>query len=574
MAKGNGFDTPQLKKLEKKNPRMRTVLRHLRTNDGKFGTPDNRPEPERRPGHERISEHESKINLVGKDHRFEYLYEEMRDSKTRMHGSLSGFFGKKNSAQYNAVTEALGEVINRTNTVFKEFTGDNMRMLKDTSNAYFRLIEACDSYLEKDGGTTKSGAARKDRVKMIKKLAKDDITAIHQCYFDIQSGKISEDEQSKLNWQDILFSGREATIEVDDLHNDEAFKALGANNKAGDKASRKLNSGVFTKKDTVETVKSGKFNGIALCDIKNNSNEDGGYGKKTDVTKRNVATSRMAALLGLSGLVQDSKTVKVKDKASGKTYRGNLMEFANGDEAKGVAKQKSDELVKKTDNIEERLKEAQSMFAPSVQKELSSLQVLDYLCGQGDRHRGNYFLEKDENDKYAHVHGIDNDMSFSTGVDFSMSDMDSKAGFVQVHMRYVVDEKGNLAIPYMDRQLAKNILHTKPDMIRFALKDLLEPKYIENTIERFLKVQKAIETEGLESKRFKEGEDWGEASANALVEKTLERKLLRNEVNEKDSLMETGRENTYFAELILATAGYNFGTNARKFETGLTEKNS
>lgn len=128
----------------------------------------------------------------------------MRDSKTKIHGSLSGFFGRKNSAQYNAVTDALGEVINRTNTVFKEFTADNLRMLRDASNAYFCLLEACESYLEKDGGTIKSGAARKDRVKLIRKLAKNDITAIQQCYFDIHSGKINEDEQAKLDWQDIL----------------------------------------------------------------------------------------------------------------------------------------------------------------------------------------------------------------------------------------------------------------------------------------------------------------------------------------------------------------------------------
>ena len=561
MSKGNGFDTPELKKLVKKDSRMRTVLKHLKTNDGRFGTPDNIPEPERRPGKESLSEHESKINLVGKDHRFEYLYEEMKDSKTMMHGSFSGFFGRKNSDQYNAVTAALGEVINRTNTVFKQFAGDNLRMMREASNAYFRLIEACNSYLEKDGGTTKSGAARKDRVKLIRKLAKNDITAVQQYYYDIKFGKISEEEQSKLNWQDIIFSGREATIEVDDLHDDANFKALGAKSKTGDNMSRLLKRGVFSKKETMLNDSENK-SALVPARFDNKDNEIGNYGKKTNITNRNVATSRMAGLLGLSGLIAESKTVKVKDRKTGEVFKGNLMDFAEGEEATEVYNRELTNMRASKDSIESRFRKAQEIFAPSLQKEMSSLQILDYICGQNDRNTGNYMIKKDEHGRYAHVVGIDNDKSFGTGIDHA--ELVERTGMIgnMEKMRLVVDKNNNLIIPYMDKQLAKNIVALSADEVRFALKDLLEPQYIENTVQRLQKVQAGIKNEkyGWDSACFREDSEWTEYTGERLRKKSSGAKMAKIAAstgkNAQFGGMKIYGQSTYYGEFINNIVGF------------------
>lgn len=561
MSKGNGFDTPELKKLVKKDSRMRTVLKHLKTNDGRFGTPDNIPEPERRPGKESLSEHESKINLVGKDHRFEYLYEEMKDSKTMMHGSFSGFFERKNSDQYNAVTAALGEVINRTNTVFKQFTGDNLRMMREASNAYFRLIEACNSYLEKDGGTTKSGAARKDRVKLIRKLAKNDITAVQQYYYDIKFGKISEEEQSKLNWQDIIFSGREATIEVDDLHDDANFKALGAKSKTGDNMSRLLKRGVFSKKETMLNDSENK-SALVPARFDNKDNEIGNYGKKTNITNRNVATSRMAGLLGLSGLIAESKTVKVKDRKTGEVFKGNLMDFAEGEEATEVYNRELTNMRASKDSIESRFRKAQEIFAPSLQKEMSSLQILDYICGQNDRNTGNYMIKKDEHGRYAHVVGIDNDKSFGTGIDHA--ELVERTGMIgnMEKMRLVVDKNNNLIIPYMDKQLAKNIVALSADEVRFALKDLLEPQYIENTVQRLQKVQAGIKNEkyGWDSACFREDSEWTEYTGERLRKKSSGAKMAKIAASTGKAPQFGGMkiygQSTYYGEFINNIVGF------------------
>jgi hypothetical protein len=48
---------------------------------------------------------------------------------------------------------------------------------------------------------------------------------------------------------------------------------------------------------------------------------------------------------------------------------------------------------------------------PDVASEVTKLQLLDHLTGQGDRHRSNYFVAIDAN-KRAKVTGIDNDQCF------------------------------------------------------------------------------------------------------------------------------------------------------------------
>ena len=512
-----------------------------------------------RPAKEVVSDHESKLNLVGKDHRFEYLYEQMNESKTGMHSSLSGFFGKKNSEKYNAVTASLKEVMYKTKTTFKSFTSDNMRMLRDAANAYVRLIDACELYLEKDGGTTKSGAERKQRVKMIRKLAKEDFTAINQHYYDIKFGKITEEEQAKLTWQDIIFSGREATIEVDDLHNDMNFKALGAKSKTGDNMSRLMANGVFSKKETMLN-KSENVSAYIQSRFDDHTNENGKYGKKTNITNRNVATSRMAGLLGLSGLIADSKTVKVKDNRSGKTYKGNMMAFAEGEEGTKVFEKEKANMQSSNDNIETRIQKAQQIFAPSLQKEMSSLQVLDYICGQNDRNTGNYMVQKDEQGRYAHVVGIDNDKSFGTGVDHAKF-LEQTGALGEDKMRLVVDTKDNLVIPYMDKKLAQNIVNLSSDEIRFALKDLLADQYIENTVQRFKKVKTAIEKEehGWNSARFREDSEWTEYTGERLRKKTSDAKRTKHKAkNGKDPMwggMKIYGQSTYYGEFISGVVG-------------------
>lgn len=114
------------------------------------------------------------------------------------------------------------------------------------------------------------------------------------------------------------------------------LRLLGGQNKTGDRASRLLKHGVFTKENILDiTDNAGGFvKGTLVGKIENS----GEYGTETNVTNRNVATIRLAGMLGLKGFVEECKTVKVRDFASGNTYRGNMMSIAKGEEATTAAK--------------------------------------------------------------------------------------------------------------------------------------------------------------------------------------------------------------------------------------------
>ena len=501
--------------------------------------------------------HEFEVKANGEDHRLEFWLETLKNSKkTSHHSSFKRFFSKGNSEQYKAVTNALSNVVDATRIPFKEDRYSNLNRVKSTSNLYYQLMDACETYLSKEGGKSKLGMARKGMVAAILKLAKDDITAVQQCYFDIYNQKIDPKEQAKLTWSEILRGAREATIEVDDLHNDQVFTALGGNIKKGDKASRLLKRGVFTKEDIVNIEGSpGTFASSSFNDMKESRKD---YGKETNVTNRNVATSRLAGMLGLQGVVEESKTVKVRDYASGNIYKGNLMSIAKGDEAADAVNKVGNESKKYGTDIDARQKKAQSMFAPTVQKELTSLQVLDYICGQSDRHIHNFFMEKESGTQYAHIHGIDNDSSFSTGTKY---DLDGGRTCMNLNkLRTVIrPDRNELVIPYMDKQLAKNIVNLSPDMVRFALKDLLGDRYIEQTIKRLQNVQEAIrnEKDGFDSERFRGEDEWNDETADKMLHSSP---YTQSILTGKDMFNEeSNMQSTYFAEMLLRAMGTDDG---------------
>ena len=321
--------------------------------------------------------------------------------------------------------------------------------------------------------------------------------------------------------------------------------------KIGEGASRAMKSGIFTKKDIKIHGDNYGLKGSYLSAL-NDRDSKGDYGTKTNITNRNVATSRMAGLLGLSSLVADSKTVKVKDKQSGEVFKGNMMEFAEGESAKDISEKHVENISSKMKDMESKALKAQAVLAPSIQKELSSLQVLDYICGQGDRHSGNYFLQKDKSGEYAHIKAIDNDNSFSTGVDFAKATrMTNTSGMITSvqHMRFVVGPDGKLAIPFMDAQLAKNICNLKAEEVEFALKDLLEPQYIANTVERLQRVKMAIRSEehGWDSPRFKEDFEWTETTANEMLQNSRQVKL--KELLDKGANMDEKARKKYASDI-------------------------
>ena len=127
-------------------------------------------------------------------------------------------------------------------------------------------------------------------------------------------------------------------------------------------------------------------------------------GDRMDV--RNSAMSAVATLIKVPDLIAKSRNLAVYDEAGKKVTEGTFMEFAKGKDITNLAP--VDEM---------RLMKAQNFEPYQVKKQLADLQVLDYICGNVDRHGGNMLYDVDPVTKNLKgIVGIDNDSSFGTVV--------------------------------------------------------------------------------------------------------------------------------------------------------------
>lgn len=123
------------------------------------------------------------------------------------------------------------------------------------------------------------------------------------------------------------------------------------------------------------------------------------------IPQRNGAMSDVARLLGFPQLLAESHRVTVEE--NGKQISGVMMEAADIDTVDNAAL-KSDSPFFKIDSEE--------FDSETTLRSLADLQILDFLCGNTDRHKSNFFTRFDTSSpnhpKISGVQGIDNDTSF------------------------------------------------------------------------------------------------------------------------------------------------------------------
>ncbi|MBR0114384.1 MAG: hypothetical protein IJM11_04290 [Firmicutes bacterium] len=163
------------------------------------------------------------------------------------------------------------------------------------------------------------------------------------------------------------------------------------------------------------------------------------------VDQRNSAMSAVADLLGKPGLIARSTNMKFKD-SEGNIIEGTFMDSAKGTDLQGGTTEKA------------KLVGDKPFDGPGKEglRQLCDLQVLDYICGNIDRHSGNVLYEFDENGKIIGIQGIDNDSSFSR---FSPRNIDlNNLMTAPSHMRVI------------SGSMAKKIKETDPAMLKFTLR--------------------------------------------------------------------------------------------------------
>lgn len=223
-----------------------------------------------------------------------------------------------------------------------------------------------------------------------------------------------------------------------------------------------------------------------------------------ELTSRNVATSRIAELLGVGHMIAHSEKMRVSINGTVKT--GCFMEFAKGLD---INSRKEEDLAP--------IEQTEFTYNASFLKDMCSMEALDFLCGQNDRHGRNMFYqlsEPDVNGKRTIVglQGIDNDLSFG-----------EKEFLASQHQGEIGD------MTFISQDLAQNIAKLDRDTLEFALGDIIPQKQIDVMAKRVQIFQEHMK----ENMVLVEPEGWKQVEkvVNTAVE--TKGKLPENMVQEK-----------------------------------------
>lgn len=223
----------------------------------------------------------------------------------------------------------------------------------------------------------------------------------------------------------------------------------------------------------------------------------------TNIASRNVAMSRLADLLGVGDLLARSTSAEVT--WNGRKVAGSVMEKAEGESLQALGQGG-------------RLQNA-DITTGDMQKQLICLQLLDSLCGQVDRNINNYFFATEQRQegglRFASLQGIDNDMSFG-----KIDDLAIQHSALPPLFRTRGDPS-TFALPVVDRQMAERLLAISPEMVKFAVADIItDTGEQEALVSRLINMQEGLkklqEMHSDTHKTFLEHEDWGEDSERLL----------------------------------------------------------
>lgn len=195
------------------------------------------------------------------------------------------------------------------------------------------------------------------------------------------------------------------------------------------------------------------------------------------ITLRNVATTRMADLLGVERLIAHSEIVEVK--IGDRVVKGSFMDYAEGYDANSLD----------IDTVQ-KLKEVKAWDSPEMLRDSHDLEIFDLICGQNDRHGANAFYKvgemgPDGTRPALGIMGIDNDLSFGSKVR--------------------LDEKGTLMtsgktedtqhIRFVSEDLADKIMDLNREKLEYAVGDLISKEQMDALELRTEKMKELIQAQ-------------------------------------------------------------------------------
>ena len=191
-----------------------------------------------------------------------------------------------------------------------------------------------------------------------------------------------------------------------------------------------------------------------------------------NLVKRNVATYKLADMLGIGHLIPKSEMATLE--VDGKKMYGVMMDDAEGETYNDLT----------SDNPKPEYAGKIAHYTAEGFRDCFMLQILDVICGQIDRHELNRMLKlkqgKKNNIEVVGIKGIDSDMSFGNRSYSSI--LKSFPAF---------EDKNGLAFP-ISRDVATAILELDPAVLNYEMMGILNKEERKNLVDRLNGVKHAI----------------------------------------------------------------------------------
>ena len=177
------------------------------------------------------------------------------------------------------------------------------------------------------------------------------------------------------------------------------------------------------------------------------NHSNAGIPEKARVDNRNAAMSTVADLLNVPNIIARARPMKII-LPNGKEVEGTFMMEAKGADL--------DNLPDVGSGIEKVGDVSLEGTNGKAFKDIADLQVLDFICGNVDRHGANVFYQFDAAGKLIGVQGIDNDTSFGE--------------FVPKNNENQVRLVGTQNMRVISRSMYERLEKLTPEELRFSLR--------------------------------------------------------------------------------------------------------
>ena len=230
---------------------------------------------------------------------------------------------------------------------------------------------------------------------------------------------------------------------------------------------------------------------------------------------RNVATTRMNMILGFG---KNLVTKSVMYQFTKGPYSGKGAIVQDKAQGKGLYS-----MIKKW-----KENDIKPEITPEAMQQILRLQLLDQICGQGDRHGDNVFIQLDpqNENRIIGVTGIDNDMSFG-----SMNAKTITKGYNRLPA--LRDVNGVCSYKYIDQKTYDAIQNLDMEMIRFLLADCKLSKKEFSAMEERLNAVKSSLEDAYQKKTLHFLDHFAEMKEKVTKEKRKKKLLKEQEEAEK-----------------------------------------